>query len=118
DGIPAGSRPHPRLHHTFPRILGEYSRNRGVISMETAVNKMTGMSAQRFSLDNRGVIAPGAFADLVLFDHREIIDTGTYEDPTVPPRGILGVWTNGVRIVGESGITQARPGRVLAHTTA
>ena len=118
DGIPAGSRPHPRLHHTFPRILGEYSRNRGVISMETAVHKMTGMSAQRFSLDNRGVIEPGAFADLVLFDYREIIDTGTYEDPTVPPRGILGVWTNGVRIVGESGITQARPGRVLAHTTA
>ena len=117
DGIPAGSRPHPRLHHTFPRILGEYSRNRGVISLETAVHKMTGMSAQRFSLDDRGVIAPGAFADLVLFDHREIIDTGTYEDPAAPPRGILGVWTNGVRIVGDSGITQARPGRVLAHTT-
>ena len=117
DGIPVGSRPHPRLHHTFPRILGEYSRNRGVISLETAVHKMTGMSAQRFSLDDRGFIAPGAFADLVLFDHSEIIDTGTYEDPTAPPRGILGVWNNGVRIVGDSGITQARPGRVLAHTT-
>jgi len=117
DGIPAGSRPHPRLHHTFPRILGEYSRNRGVISLETAVHKMTGMSAQRFSLGNRGVIAPGAFADLVLFDHREIIDTGTYENPTVAPHGIVGVWTNGVRVAGDSGITQARPGRVLAHTT-
>lgn len=117
DGIPAGSRPHPRLHHTFPRILGEYSRNRGVLSLETAVHKMTGMSAQRFSLDDRGVIAPGAFADLVLFDHREIIDTGTYEDPAAPPRGILAVWTNGVRVVCDSDITQARPGRVLAHTT-
>lgn len=116
DGIPAGSRPHPRLHHTFPRILGEYSRNRGVISLETAVHKMTGMSAKRFSLDNRGVIAPGAFADLVLFDHREVIDTGTYEDPTARPRGILGVWTNGVRIVDDTGVTQGRPGRVLAHT--
>jgi len=68
-------------------------------------------------LGNRGVIAPGAFADLVLFDHREIIDTGTYENPTVAPHGIVGVWTNGVRVAGDSGITQARPGRVLAHTT-
>lgn len=115
DGIPAGSRPHPRLHHTFPRVLGEYSRNRGVISLETAVHKMTGMSARRFGLDGRGVIAPNALADLVLFDHREVIDTGTYENPSVVPRGIMGVWANGVRVADESRSTHARPGRVLSH---
>lgn len=117
DGIPAGSRPHPRLHHTFPRVLGEYSRQRGVVSLETAVHKMTGMSAERFGLENRGVIAPNAFADLVLFDYKSIIDTGSYENPTVVPRGIVGVWVNGTRIVEESRSTQARPGRVLSHLT-
>lgn len=116
DGIPSGSRPHPRLHHTFPRILGEYSRNRGVISLETAVHKMTGMSAQRFGLENRGVLAPNAFADLVLFDHKSVIDTGTYENPTVPPRGIVGVWTNGVRVVSNSSSSNSLPGKFLAHT--
>ena len=114
DGIPAGSRPHPRLHHTFPRVLGEYSRNRGVISLETAIHKMTGMSARRFSLEERGVITPGAFADLVMFDHGTIIDTGTYENPTVPPLGIAGVWTNGTRTVADSVPTDVRPGRVLS----
>ena len=118
DGIPSGSRPHPRLHHTFPRVLGEYSRHRGVISLETAVHKMTGMSARRFGLENRGVIAPNAFADLVLFDHSSVIDTGTYENPTVPPLGILGVWTNGVRIVEDSRPTQARPGQVLSDLSS
>lgn len=115
DGIPAGSRPHPRLFHTFPRVLGEYSRNRGIISLETAVHKMTGMSAERFAMKNRGVIRPDAFADLVLFDHGEVIDTGTYEDPAVAPRGIVGVWTNGVRTVDNSKPTNERPGRVLSH---
>ena len=117
DGIPAGSRPHPRLHHTFPRVLGEYARNRGVITLETAVHKMTGMSANRFSLDGRGVIAPDASADLVLFDYGNIIDTGTYEDPKTVPLGIVGVWTNGTRIVDGSTSTNAHPGRVLAHIT-
>lgn len=117
DGIPAGSRPHPRLHHTFPRVLGEYARNRGVISLETAVHKMTGMSARRFSLDGRGVIELGAFADLVLFDYRNVIDTGTYENPAVAPQGILGVWSNGIQIVEDSHPTNAHPGRVLSHVT-
>ena len=115
DGIPAGTRPHPRLHHTFPRVLGEYSRNRGIISLETAVHKMTGMSAQRFSLVDRGVISVGAFADVVLFDYGTVIDTGTYENPSVPPRGIVGVWTNGVQIVDKSTVTFERHGRVLTH---
>ena len=115
DGIPAGSRPHPRLHHTFPRVLGEYARNRGIVSLETAVHKMTGLSARRFGLDGRGVVAPNAFADVVVFDYGSISDTGTYENPAVVPRGIVGVWANGVRIVEESRSTHARPGRVLSH---
>ena len=115
DGIPAGSRPHPRLHHTFPRVLGEYARNLGVVSLETAIHKMTGMSAQRFGLDGRGVTSTNAFADLVLFDFDSVIDTGTYENPTVAPRGIMGVWANGVRVAGQSRSTHARPGRILSH---
>jgi N-acyl-D-amino-acid deacylase len=118
DGIPAGSRPHPRLHHTFPRVLGEYARNRGVVSLETAVHKMTGMSASRFGLRDRGAITPGGFADLVLFDYGSVIDSGTYENPTVAPRGIAGVWANGTRIVHESQATHALPGRVLSHLTS
>ena len=115
DGIPSGSKPHPRLHHTFPRVLGEYGRNRGIVSLETAIHKMTGMSAERFGLKHRGVIAPNAFADLVLFDFDSIIDTGTYENPTIAPDGIVGVWVNGAHIVEGAHTTERLPGRVLSH---
>jgi N-acyl-D-amino-acid deacylase len=115
DGIPGGSKPHPRLHHTFPRVLGEYTRNRGIVPLEIAIHKMTGMSAERFGLKHRGVIAPNAFADLVLFDFDKIIDTGTYENPTIAPDGIVGVWVNGARIVEGTHTTERLPGRVLSH---
>jgi N-acyl-D-aspartate/D-glutamate deacylase len=88
------------------------------VSLETAVHKMTGMSASRFGLRDRGAITPGGFADLVLFDYGSVIDSGTYENPTVAPRGIAGVWANGTRIVHESQATHALPGRVLSHLTS
>lgn len=113
DGVPAGARPHPRLHHTFPRVLGEYSRDRGVIPMQVAVHKMTGMCAARFGLHDRGTIRAGNFADLVLFDASTIKDTGSYEEPTTVPLGIAETWVNG-RSVGRAGSpTAERPGRVL-----
>lgn len=81
DGIAAGSRPHPRLAHTFPRVLGTYARELSVVTLPGVVHRMTQLSARHFGLVDRGEIRPGAFADLVLFDASTIIDTGTYTDP-------------------------------------
>ncbi len=108
DGIAAGDKPHPRLAHTFPRVLGTYARQLGVLGMADAVHRMTGASARRFGLVDRGEVRPGAFADLVLFDPATILDTGTYAEPLTPPVGIREVWVNGVSLAGGS-----RPGRVL-----
>lgn len=113
DGVPYGSRPHPRLHHTFPRVLGEYSRNRGVLPLHTAVHKMTGMCATRFGLTDRGIISVGNVADLVLFDPAAVCDTGTYENPTTVPTGIIETWVNGVSVAREGFSTSERPGRLV-----
>ena len=113
DGVPAGSKPHPRLHHTYPRVLGEYVRVRGHLDLATAVHRMTGLCASQFRLADRGEIRPGAYADLVLFDADEIVDTGTYEAPTTPPLGIRRVLVNGRTVVADGEVADARPGRVL-----
>lgn len=113
DGIPSGSKPHPRLHHTFPRILGEYSRNQNVLTLSSAIHKMTGMSAQRFGLTERGTITAGKAADLVLFNPATIADTGTYVDPTTVPIGIESVWVNGECVAQKGVVTGARPGTPL-----
>src|SRR5690606_34712248 len=81
DGLPHDSFPHPRLWGTFPRVLGHYARELGLISMEEAVRKMTGLTAQVFGLKDRGVLRPGAYADLVLFDPALVIDAASFEDP-------------------------------------
>ncbi len=113
DGVPLGTRPHPRLHHTFPRVIGEYSRNLGVIPIQTAIHKMTGMSAARFGAADRGILSVGHFADLVLFDRETILDTGTYEDPASVPIGIKETWVNGISVARNGSTTDARPGRLL-----
>lgn len=115
DGIAAGDRPHPRLAHTFPRVLGTYARTLGVLDLADAVHRMTGLSARRFGLVDRGEVRLGAFADLVLFDPAVIADTGTYADPLTAPAGIHEVWVNGVTVVrdGRPAGGGARPGRVL-----
>ena len=113
DGVPAGSRPHPRLHHTFPRILGEYVRKQGVLTMPQAIHKMTGMASTRFGLKNRGFIASGMAADLVLFDPLTVIDTGTYVDPTSVPQGLHSVWVNGICVAQNGHSTGERPGHAL-----
>ena len=114
DGIPAsGSNPHPRLYGTFPRVLGRYVREEGVMPLEEAIRRMTSFAARKFRLADRGVIRAGAFADLVLFDAATIIDEGTYASPRRYPRGIRSVLVNGVRVVDEGVHTGARPGRAL-----
>ncbi|MCX5590116.1 N-acyl-D-amino-acid deacylase family protein [Alcaligenes endophyticus] len=114
DGLPHDTHPHPRLWGTFPRVLGHYSRDLGLFPLHTAVWKMTGLTAQRFGLQNRGVIAVGAFADLVVFDPATIADVATFEAPMARSKGIHQVYVNGVQVWTEGGAaTGARPGRVL-----
>ena len=113
DGLPHDEFPHPRLWGTFPRVLGHYARDQGLFSLETAVHKMTGLSAGRFGLADRGVLEVGAMADLVLFDPETVIDTATFERPKQPARGIDLVMVNGRTIWRDGASTGARPGRAI-----
>jgi len=114
DGIPTlDGKPHPRLYGTFARVLGRYGRELGVLSIAEAVHRMTGLPAETFGLDGRGVVRLGHFADLVLFDPATIVDRGSFEDPHVYPTGITAVFVNGVRVLAAGRPTGARPGRVL-----
>jgi dihydroorotase/N-acyl-D-amino-acid deacylase len=107
--------PHPRNYGTFPRVLGEYVRNQHVLTLEQAVNKMTGMSARRLGLTDRGCIRAGCFADITVFDPATIADKGTFTEPHQYPVGIDWVIVNGTPVVAEGTFTDARPGRVLRH---
>jgi N-acyl-D-amino-acid deacylase len=118
DGIPLGPRPHPRLWGTFPRVLGHYSRELKLFPLETAVWKMTGLTARNFGLADRGRIAEGAAADLVLFDADRVIDTASYDDPKRAAAGIDLVVVNGVPVWEQGRGTGARPGRVLTRAAA
>lgn len=113
DGLDNGSKPHPRAFGTYPRILGHYVRDEGVLPLETAIHKMSGMPAEKFRLSGRGVIREGAFADLVLFDPRTVRDQASYEEPRLAPAGMPYVFVNGVAVVREGEHTHARAGRVL-----
>jgi N-acyl-D-amino-acid deacylase len=115
DGLPNDPRPHPRLWGTFPRVLGRYSREEKLFSLPEAVHKMTQMPAQRFGLEQRGVIREGHFADLVLFDAGTIIDRATYEEPIQPAQGIEGVWVNGALSYASGSPTGERKGRFIAR---
>jgi N-acyl-D-amino-acid deacylase len=114
DGIPVGGNPHPRLWGTFPRVLGRYSRDLGLFPLETAVHKMTGLTARNFGLTDRGVVAVGAHADLTVFDAATVIDLANFERSTVPARGIDAVIVAGVPVWREGAWTGARPGTVLS----
>ncbi len=115
DGIPGDEHPHPRLWGTFPRVLGHYCRDEGLFDLETAVHKMTGMTAEQFSLKDRGVLQPGAFADLVLFDPDTIEDLASFDAPKTPAKGIDSVFVNGRAVWRNGAFTGARPGRALRH---
>jgi N-acyl-D-amino-acid deacylase len=119
DGVPTlPGKPHPRLWGTFARVLGRYVRELGLFPLEQGVHRMTGFSARKFGLHDRGVIAEGKAADLVLFDPMRIMDVGTYEDPNHPPAGIHHVFVNGSRVVRDGAHTGARPGRPLRRGAA
>lgn len=118
DGLPTlAGKPHPRLYGAFARVLGRYARDLRVLSLPDAIYRMTGFPAAKFGLRDRGVIAPGAFADLVLFDPDTIIDRGTFEDPKQPPEGIRMVLVNGRCVSRDGASTDARPGRTLRRAS-
>lgn len=113
DGIPHDPRPHPRLWGTFPRVLGHYSRELGLMPLEEAVRRMTGLPADRFGLDGRGVVEAGAVADFCLFDPETVIDRASFENPMAPADGISAVLVAGETVWKDGSPTGARPGKAL-----
>ncbi|MEX2153927.1 MAG: D-aminoacylase [Gemmatimonadaceae bacterium] len=107
------SSPHPRAYGTFPRVLGRYARDLKLFSLETAIHKMTGLSAARLKLRDRGVLRAGNFADVVVFDPVIIADKSTFEQPHQYSVGIDHVFVNGVVAVDGGKFMDARAGRVL-----
>lgn len=115
DGLPHDAAPHPRLWASFPRVLGHYSRDLGLFPLETAVHKMTGLTARTFGLADRGVVKEGAYADLAIFDPETVGEAATFARPIAPARGIDTVIVNGAVVWREGAASGARPGRVLTR---
>ena len=113
DGLLVGERPHPRAWGTFPRYLGRYVRELGVLSLEECVAHMTGRPARRLRLRDRGLVRVGHAADLVLFDPDTITDTATFDEPRRPAVGVRHVLVNGVPVVDDGRPTGALPGRSI-----
>ena len=113
DGPTSKGHPHPRYFGTFPRVLGRYTREQNILTLEQAIHKMTGMPAVRLGLGDRGLLQPGHWADLVLFDAERVADRATFENPKQYPIGIEQVFVNGVPVIVEETHTGERPGRVL-----
>jgi len=110
---PGEGHPHPRWYGTFPRVLGHYTRNEGVLGWADAIHKMTGLPADLLQVADRGVLREGAFADLVVFDPDRVIDRSTFEDPHQYPVGIEHVLVNGVPTVVDGDFRDVRAGRTL-----
>jgi N-acyl-D-amino-acid deacylase len=114
DGLPHDRHPHPRLWGTFPRVLGHYSRDVGLFPLETAVHKMTGLSARRFGLEGRGELREGFHADITVFDPATVGDVATFDVPVQHARGIEHVIVNGTVTYGRGAMTGTRAGRFLS----
>jgi N-acyl-D-amino-acid deacylase len=107
--------PHPRSFGTFARVLGEYVRNRRLLRLEDAVRKMTSLNAAKAGLIDRGLLRPGLFADVTVFDPDEVVDRATYLDPFQYSVGIRHVLVNGQLVIEGGQHTHAHPGRALRH---
>jgi len=104
---------HPRAYGTYPRVLAKYVREEKLLTLEEAIRKMSGAVATRLGLRERGLLRPGFFADIVLFDAETIADHATFEDPHRFSTGIHDVWVNGVRVIREGEHTGATPGQIV-----
>jgi N-acyl-D-amino-acid deacylase len=115
DGLPHDAAPHPRLWGTFARVLGHYARGLGLFPLETAVYKMTGLTARTFGLKDRGVLRTGMAADVTIFDAGEIDERATFAQPIQPAKGVETVIVNGSIVWRDGGPSGARPGKVLTR---
>jgi N-acyl-D-amino-acid deacylase len=116
DGLPHDAAPHPRLWGTFSRVLGHYSRSLSLFPLETAVHKMTGLTAKTFGLKDRGVLKEGAFADLAIFDAGAVNEAATFAKPIQAAKGIEATIVNGEIVWQGGNATGARPGKVLQRS--
>jgi len=107
------SQPHPRAYGSFARLLGKYVREEGVISLEEAIHRLTGLPASNLKLEGRGKLAPDAFADVVVFDPAAVIDRATFEEPHQLATGVIHVFVNGEQVLKEGEHTGAKPGRFV-----
>lgn len=113
DAIHVGQRPHPRAYGNFAKVLRLVRENASILSLETLVNRITALPAERFGLRDRGVISPGKAADLVIFDPGSVTETATYDNPKSPPIGVMHVLVNGKVAVRDRELTEALAGRAI-----
>ena len=105
--------PHPRSYGTNARVIADYVRERGIMTLEDAVRRMTSLPARAFSFHDRGIIRPGFVADLVLFDPDTVKDKATFEDPHQYAEGMQHVFVNGTQVLKDGEHTGNMPGRVV-----
>lgn len=113
EGVFLKSNPHPRAYGSFARVLGHYCRDEGLLSLQEAVRKLAALPAQTLRLDRRGLLKPGYYADVVLFDPHTIRDCATYAQPHQYAVGMQHVFVNGVPVLKDGEHTGAKPGRVI-----
>jgi N-acyl-D-amino-acid deacylase len=113
EGVFLRSSTHPRAYGCFARVLGRYVRDEGVIPLAEAVRRLSRLPAENLRLDRRGRLAPGFFADVVVFDPDRIQDHATYEQPRQYATGVAHVFVNGVQVLRDGEHTGATPGRAL-----
>ena len=113
EGVFLKSNPHPRAYGSFARLLGRYVREEGVISLQEAIRRLTSFPARTFGIARRGVLKPGAFADVVVFDPRRIIDRATFAEPHQYAEGVVHVFVNGVPTLRDGEHTGATAGRFV-----
>jgi dihydroorotase/N-acyl-D-amino-acid deacylase len=113
DGPFGEIRPHPRTYGAFTRILGRYVRELELLPLEAAIRKMTSLAAQRVGLTERGLLRPGQYADITVFDPATVSDRATFADPHQPSKGVVHVFVNGQPVLHDGRLTDRRPGRGL-----
>jgi N-acyl-D-aspartate/D-glutamate deacylase len=113
EGVFLKSNPHPRAYGNFARVLGHYARDEKLVPLEEAVRRLTSLPAENLRLEQRGRLAPGFFADLVVFDPATIADHATFEKPHQLATGVEQVFVNGVAVLRDGQPTGAKPGRVV-----
>ncbi|CAM3820964.1 D-aminoacylase [Bordetella sputigena] len=116
DGLPFDPHPHPRQWGTFTNVLRTLVREQSLLSLEEAIHKMTGQAARNYGVAERGLLQPGYYADLVLFDPDRVSDRATFDQPIQVSQGIQGVWVNGRQVWKDGAAGTERPGKVLTPT--